>query len=260
MARKPFVCGNWKMFTSTRTGRELASTLVREIADDRCTVAVCPPYPYLALIGEVLHGSKIALGAQNLYPAKEGAFTGEVSPEMLVDVGCKYVIVGHSERRHGLGEQDSFINHKVQCALDVGLSVILCVGETLEERRAGHTESIIDQQLIQGVRGVAPDRIGRLVIAYEPVWAIGTGLNATPEQAEAVHRHIRQRCREVYGAESAANLLIQYGGSVKPENAAELMAQPDVDGALVGGASLKAESFLAIVRAAAAKSSHGSTT
>src|SRR5690349_4202540 len=239
MVRTKFVAGNWKMFTNAQSGRELAAVVARGVGDDdRVRVAVCPPYPYLALIGEVLQGSRVALGAQNLYPSKEGAFTGEVSPAMLVDVGCQYVIVGHSERRHGLGEKDAFINQKVKAGLNVGLGVILCVGETLEQRQAGDTEAILDRQLTEGLSGVSRDQVEGVTIAYEPVWAIGTGQNATPEQAQAAHAFLRGRFGQLYGAEGAATLTIQYGGSVKPDNAAVLMAQPDVDGALVGGASL----------------------
>jgi triosephosphate isomerase len=240
------------MYTSLHSGRELAAAVARGVEDDTVRVAVCPPYPYLALIGDVLQGSHVALGAQNLYPSKEGAFTGEVSPAMLVDVGCQYVIVGHSERRHGLGEKDAFINQKVKAGLGVGLGVILCVGETLDERQANKTEAILDRQLTDGLVGVSGDQLEGLTVAYEPVWAIGTGHNATPAQAQASHAFLRQRFAQLYSQEAAQTLTIQYGGSVKPDNAAALMAQPDVDGALVGGASLQADSFLAIVRAARA--------
>jgi triosephosphate isomerase len=252
MSRTPFVCGNWKMYTTAVTARELADAVARGVEDDRVRVAVCPPFPYLAAVGEVLRGSRVGLGGQNLYPAKEGAFTGEVSPVMLLDVGCRYVIVGHSERRHILGESDEFINRKVHAALDAGLTTILCVGETLEERQVNRTEAILDRQLTEGLKGVPADRVERVVIAYEPVWAIGTGHNATPEQAEAAHAFLRRRFGQLYSDAAAGRLTIQYGGSVKLDNAAALMAQADVDGALVGGASLKADSFLAIVRAARA--------
>src|SRR5262245_24150558 len=212
MPRTPLVCGNWKMFTSTRTGRELAEAVARGVTDDRVQVAVCPPYPYLALIAEVLHSSRVALGAQNLYPAKEGAFTGEVSPAMLVDVGCRYVIVGHSERRHVLGESDEFINRKVHAALDCGLSVILCVGESLNERQTNQTEAVLERQLTLGLKDVAADRLHDLVIAYEPCWAIGTGHNATPQQAQVAHAFLRQRFGQLYGPAAAEGLIIQYGG------------------------------------------------
>jgi triosephosphate isomerase len=250
MARTPFVCGNWKMFTTAATARELAAAVVRGVADDRVRVAVCPPFPYLMAVAEVVKGSRVGLGAQNLYPAKEGAFTGEVSPPMLVDVGCKYVIVGHSERRHVLGESDEFINRKVHAALDAGLTVILCVGETLAERQGDQTHGVLDRHLTEGLKGVSASALDRVVIAYEPVWAIGTGLNATPAQAQEAHVFLRHRFSQLYNAAAADQLVIQYGGSVKPDNAVELMSQPDVDGALVGGASLKADSFLAIAHAA----------
>jgi len=219
-------------------------------AENRVDVAVCPPFPYLSQIAEALHGSPVGLGAQNLYPEKEGAFTGEVSPTMLLDVGCRYVILGHSERRHKLGESDAFINQKVRAALAAGLQVIFCVGETLQEREANRTEAILESQLVHGLGALKGDQLGGLVIAYEPVWAIGTGRNATPEQAQEAHAHIRRRIARSFGEERADALPIQYGGSVKAENAGALMACPDVDGALVGGASLQADQFLAIVRAA----------
>jgi triosephosphate isomerase len=249
--RTPFVAGNWKMFTNNATARQLATAVVRGLGDEkRVAVALCPPFPYLASVAEALSGSSVALGAQNCYPEKEGAFTGEVSPVMLVDVGCRYVILGHSERRHKLGESDAFINRKVQAALAAGLEVILCLGETLQERQANHTEAVLDSQLSGSLAGLDAAALRRVVLAYEPVWAIGTGQNATPEQAQQAHTFIRGRIRQRFGEESAAALLIQYGGSVKPDNAAALFRQPDVDGGLIGGASLNAEQFLAIVRAA----------
>jgi triosephosphate isomerase len=249
--RKKFVAGNWKMFTTAATGKQLADDIVQRLgAEDRVTVAVCPPFPYLAQIGQVLRGSRVALGAQNVHPEKEGAFTGEVSPTMLLDVGCRYVIVGHSERRHKLGESNGFINRKVKAALAAGLQVILCVGETLEERQANRTETVLNSQLLGCLAGVDAEGLHRLVIAYEPVWAIGTGQNATPAQAQQAHSYIRGQIAAQFGEELARALPIQYGGSVKPDNAASLMGQPDVDGALVGGASLHAEQFVAIVRAA----------
>lgn len=249
--RKPFVAGNWKMHTIAASARALAAAVVRGVGtEDGVSVAVCPPFPYLGTVGEVVRGTAVALGAQNLYPEKEGAFTGEVSPTMLVDQGCRYVIVGHSERRHQLGEQNSFINRKVHAALAAGLSVILCVGETLPEREADRTEGVLDEQLTAGLSGVAADLLGRVVLAYEPVWAIGTGRNATPEQAQVAHVFLRRRLSEMFSPEAAGALIIQYGGSVKPANAASLLSQPDVDGALVGGASLQADQFLAIVQAA----------
>lgn len=250
MVRQKFVAGNWKMFTTTAIGRELAAAVASGITDDRVKVALCPPFPYLVAIAAVLKASRVVLGAQNVYPAKDGAFTGEVSPDMLRDVGCQCVIVGHSERRHGLGEQDDFINRKVRVAMDAGLDVILCVGETLEERDANKTNDVLRRQLTAGLHEIAASFIDRLVIAYEPVWAIGTGKTATPAQAQEAHAYIRTLVGGIMTPSAASRLIIQYGGSVKPDNAAEIMRQPDVDGALVGGASLKADAFLAIVNAA----------
>jgi triosephosphate isomerase len=247
--RKKFVAGNWKMYTTAATARQLAAGVVQGVGkDDRVTVAVCPPFPYLALVGEALRGSPVALGAQDAYTEKEGAFTGEVSPWMLADVGCRYVILGHSERRHKLGETDEIISRKVRAALEAGLRVILCVGETLEERQANRTEAVLESQLSGSLAGV--DTLANVVLAYEPVWAIGTGVNATPQQAQEAHAFLRGRVAGRFGAEAARGLVIQYGGSVKPDNAVTLLHEPDVDGALVGGASLKADQFLAIVRAA----------
>jgi triosephosphate isomerase len=249
--RKKFVAGNWKMFTTAASARALAAAVVQNVGSaNTVTVAVCPPFPYLAAVADVLRGSDVGLGGQNLYPEKEGAFTGEVSPTMLVDVGCQYVIIGHSERRHKLGETDALINRKVKAALAAGLTAILCVGETLAEREANHTEAVLDTQLTAGLAGITANDLGRMVIAYEPVWAIGTGRNATPAQAQAAHAFVRQRIGQLCGDGAAQALLIQYGGSVKPDNAVSLLSQPDVDGALVGGASLNADQFLAIVRAA----------
>jgi triosephosphate isomerase (TIM) len=248
--RTKFIAGNWKMYTNSATALELAAAVVKGVGNEsRVRVAVCPPFPYLAAVAVALRGSVIALGAQNVYPEKEGAFTGEVSPAMLLDVGCKYVILGHSERRHVMGESDAFINRKIHVALKAGLQVIFCVGETLQQRQASETEKVLDQQLTAGLAGLDREALARLVVAYEPVWAIGTGLNATPEQAQQAHRFLRTRAALLFGEAAADNLTIQYGGSVKPDNAGTLLAQPDVDGALVGGASLKAEQFLAIIQA-----------
>jgi triosephosphate isomerase len=244
--RKKFIAGNWKMFTNLTTAEKLASDIAKGVGkSDSVTVAVCPPFPYLFAVGQASKGSAVALGAQNLYPEKEGAFTGEVSPEMLVDAGCRYVILGHSERRHKLGESDEFINRKVKSALDSGLHVILCVGETLEERESNQTERVLDRHVTQGLAGLKS--LENVVIAYEPVWAIGTGKNATPQQAQEAHSFIRRRVGELFDRKGADNLVIQYGGSAKPENVLELAKQPDVDGGLIGGASLKADLFLSII-------------
>jgi triosephosphate isomerase len=248
--RQKFVVGNWKMYTTAGEARQLAEAVLDGVgSEDRVSVTLCPPFPYLALVGEILKGSRVALGAQNLYPEKEGAFTGEVSPTMLLDVGCRYVILGHSERRHKLGESDTFINQKVRFALGAGLDVILCVGETLDQRKANQTEALLDRQLVQGLAGVSADMLSRLSIAYEPVWAIGNlAHHATPQQAQEAHAIIRHRFGQLFNDKSAHALAIQYGGSVKPDNAASFFSQPGVDGALVGGASLDADQFLAIIR------------
>jgi triosephosphate isomerase len=241
------------MHTTAAMSCQLASAVVRGLGGGaRVQVAVCPPFPYLVLVGDVVRGSPVALGAQNLYPEKEGAFTGEVSPSMLVDVSCKYVILGHSERRRKpeFAESDALINRKIHAALAVGLHPILCLGETLEERQAGQTEAVLQAQLVGSLAGLDPSCMERVVLAYEPVWAIGTGHSATPDQAQQVHAFLRRWIRAMFDQETAAALLIQDGGSVKPDNAAALLRQPDVDGALVGGASLNADQFLAIVRAA----------
>ncbi len=248
--RKKFVAGNWKMFTNKATARQLAAAVIRGLGEEqRISVAVCPPFPYLPAVAEALLGGSVALGAQNCYHEKEGAFTGEVSPAMLVDVGCRYVILGHSERRHKLGESDAFINRKVHAALGAGLEVILCLGETLQERQTDRTEAVLESQLSGSLSGLDAAALRHVVLAYEPVWAIGTGQNATPQQAQQAHAFIRRQIRQRFGEESASALPIQYGGSVKPENAASLFGQPDVDGGLIGGASLNADHFLAIVRA-----------
>jgi triosephosphate isomerase len=249
--RRKFIVGNWKMYTTAAEARRLAQAIVDGMGrEDRVSAAVCPPFPYLGLVGEIVKGSPVALGAQNLYPEKEGAFTGEVSPTMLLDLGCKYVILGHSERRHILGESDAFIDRKVRVALAAGLDVILCIGETLDQRDAGQTEAVLDRQLCQGLAGLSAGALPRLSLAYEPIWAIGsTGHHATPQQAQEAHTIIRRRFSQMFGKTSAQALIIQYGGSVKPDNAAGLFDQPDVDGGLIGGAGLHADSFLAIVRA-----------
>jgi triosephosphate isomerase len=250
--RRLFVAGNWKMMTTLKSGTSLASALAAELKGDLpdVEVAVCPPFPYLLPVGEALRGSAVQLGAQNAYFAEPGAFTGEVAVDMLLDVGCKYVILGHSERRHILGETDELISRKVHAALAKGLPVILCVGETLDERNASRTEAVLDAQMSGSLAGVDAAGLARVVIAYEPVWAIGTGVTASPAQAEDAHIYLRKWVATHYNSQIAENLRILYGGSVKPDNALTLLQQPNVDGALVGGASLKAEQFLPIVQAA----------
>jgi triosephosphate isomerase (TIM) len=249
--RKRFVGGNWKMNTTLARARDLAAAVVKGVGrEDRVTVAVCPPFPYLPAVSEVLRGSPVVLGAQNMYFEKEGAFTGEVSSTMLLDVGCKFVILGHSERRHKLGESDALVNRKVHAALAAGLFAVVCVGELLEERQGNRTEDVLCKQLSGSLAGLDGAGLARVVVAYEPIWAIGTGQTATPEQAQSAHAYIRGQIAARFGEEASRRLPIAYGGSVTDKNVAALLAEPDVDGGLIGGASLKAEEFLAIVRAA----------
>ncbi len=249
--RRQYISGNWKMHTTAAAAGRLARAVVAGLGTaSRACVAVCPPFPYLALVGELLQGSPVALGAHNLYPAQDGAFTGEVSPTMLRDLGCTFVILGHSERRHILGETDAFINHKVRVAAASGLDVILCVGETLAQRAAGQTDAVLERQLGAGLADLSAETAPRLFSAYEPVWAIGsTGHHATPQQVQEAHAALRYRFGRVFGEEAAQAVVILYGGSVKPENADALLRRPGVDGALIGGASLHADQFLAIIRA-----------
>jgi triosephosphate isomerase len=248
--RKKFIAGNWKMYTNGAGAETLAAAVVKGLGNEsRVRVAVCPPFPFLSRVGQALRGSSVVLGAQNLYPEKEGAFTGEVSPLMLVDAGCKLAIVGHSERRQKFGETDAFINKKVHAGLAAGLEIILCIGETLQEREGNLTEKVLDTQLTGCLTNITGESLARITLAYEPVWAIGTGKNATPQQAQDAHAFIRKRVAQLCGTGPAQALIIQYGGSVKPDNAGVLLSQPDVDGALVGGASLQADAFLSIVRA-----------
>ncbi|MBI1832930.1 MAG: triose-phosphate isomerase [Planctomycetes bacterium] len=249
--RKKFIAGNWKMNTRSIDGELLAAAIVKGLGSEtRVDVAVCPPFPFLSRVAQVVRETLVALGAQNCYPKDDGAFTGEVSPAMLADVGCQLVIVGHSERRQIFKESDAFINQKVHASLKAKLRVILCIGETLDERNGNRTEAVLDTQLTGSLANISAEQLKQIVIAYEPVWAIGTGVNASPQQAQDAHGFVRKRVGQLCGESAAKSLVIQYGGSVKPDNAAVLLSQPDVDGALVGGASLKADDFLAIVRAA----------
>lgn len=251
--RKPLVAGNWKMNTDSLTSVELVNGIARgssEVAGEKVHVAVIPPYVYLQSISKALSTTSIALGAQDLYYEQKGAFTGEISASMLKDLGCTYVLCGHSERRHIIGETDELINKKVTAAITGGLLPILCVGELIEERKASKTEKVVTQQLKKGLAGLSAEKASAVTIAYEPVWAIGTGLTATPQQAQEVHALIRKLLSQMYNSELAEEIRILYGGSVKPDNARELMGQKDVDGLLVGGASLKADDFVAIIQAA----------
>lgn len=251
--RRKFVAGNWKMNTTFQSAQSLAREVASSVAasNPAVDVAVCPPAPFLWQVQQVLVGSPVALGAQNAYHEKSGAFTGEVSLDMLLDVGCLWVILGHSERRQLFGETDASINKKIAAATERGLGVIFCVGEVLEDRQSNRTDSVLTTQLQGGLDGFTAAQLSKLVIAYEPVWAIGTGVTATPQQAESAHAFIRNWMTNRFGANLAGALRIQYGGSVKPENAKEILSQPNVDGALVGGASLKSDQFLGIVNAAA---------
>ena len=247
--RKPFIAGNWKMNTDSASAVALAAGLAKELGSvDTVDMAVCPPFVYLQSVAAALSASNIALGSQNVYFEEKGAFTGEISCGMLKDSCCTYAIIGHSERRHVMGETDELINKKVSAAIVSGLLPILCVGELLEERQGGTTNEVVAAQVKNGLAGIDAESVQAVTIAYEPVWAIGTGLTATPEQAQEVHAMIRGLLAEMYGDEIAQTLRIQYGGSAKPGNTAELMAQPDVDGLLVGGASLKVEDFAAMIK------------
>lgn len=249
--RNYLVAGNWKMHGSTAGNAELVAGIVAGAPEsERVKLLICPPFPYLAAAVEGVSGSAVSVGAQTVSEHAAGAYTGEVAASMLQDVGCEYVIVGHSERRTLYGETSTAVAAKFKAALAAGLKPILCVGETLEEREAGSTESVVDEQLGAVLEATGVSGFASAVIAYEPVWAIGTGMTATPEQAQDVHAHIRGVLAG-HDAEIAANLQILYGGSMKGENAAGLLAQPDIDGGLIGGASLKAPDFLAIAEAAA---------
>lgn len=251
--RKKFIAGNWKMHKSVAEGVSLARELREALGganDGKVRVAVAPPFTAIHAVAQALEGSGIETAGQDLHWEKQGAFTGEVSAPMLVEAGASCVIIGHSERRQYFGETDETVAKRCAAALEAGLTPIVCVGETLAQREAGETLDVVKGQVRGGLAGLDADALAKVVIAYEPVWAIGTGKTATAEQAQEVHAAIRAELREM-GGEVADRIAIQYGGSVNPGNAAELLAQPDIDGALVGGASLQAESFAAIIRAAA---------
>ncbi len=250
MARTPVVFGNWKLHKTVSEALELVTALKNQLGVVRdVEVGVAPVFTALSSVAKRLEDSHLRLAGQNCHWEERGAWTGEVAPSMLVDVGCSHVILGHSERRQYFGETDDGVARKARAALDAGLGIILCVGETDSERDAGQTTARVESQLAGGLATVEESDLERLIVAYEPVWAIGTGRTATPGQAQEVHAHIRATLRGRYGA-AADDLRIQYGGSVKPGNAAELMSQADIDGALVGGASLEADDFVAIVKAA----------
>ena len=250
--RRPLVAGNWKMYKTAEEAGELARAIVGAVGREceGVDVVLCPPFTSLQAVGAALAGSPIALGAQNMHWEVEGAFTGEVSAAMILTAGCRYTILGHSERRQYFAETDEQVNRKLKAALRAGLAPIVCVGETLQEREAGQVEAVVLGQVQAGLQGLSETDLLKIALAYEPVWAIGTGHTASPAQAEEVHSMIRAALRQHYGKNVADALRIQYGGSVKPENAAELFSQQNIDGGLIGGAALKAESFVAIVKAA----------
>ena len=252
--RKPFVAGNWKMNTDSHTSISLAESIVSgslETAGQSVSVAVCPPFVYLQAVAKALSASSIAVGAQDIYIESQGAFTGEISASMLKDIGCTYALCGHSERRHVIGETDELINKKVAAAIGGGLLPILCVGELLAEREASQTNEVVTRQIKNCLAGLSVEKVSAVTIAYEPVWAIGTGLTATPQQAQEAHDFVRKLLLQMYDAQLAEEIRILYGGSAKPGNAGDLMAEEDIDGLLVGGASLSADDFIAIIQAAA---------
>jgi triosephosphate isomerase len=247
--RTPLIAGNWKMYKTTPEAVDTARQLVKLVAD--CAdvdIMIAPVFTALDPVSGVLRGSRVALGAQNLHWEKEGAYTGEISADMLVSAGCQYVIIGHSERRQYFGETDETVNQKIRAAIDAGLVPVFCVGESEADREAGQTFSVLDKQVKSGLKDFFAEGLASLVIAYEPVWAIGTGKTATTDQAQEAHNYIRSLVKEIFGPELADGVRILYGGSVKPANIVQLMEMPDIDGALVGGASLDADSFSRIVK------------
>jgi len=249
--RKKVIAGNWKMNMDLHQSQKLVSEIINGLGKDtKADVIVCPPFTSLSEASSLLKDTHIKLGAQNMHFEESGAFTGEISADMLKSVGCEYVILGHSERRVIFNESDKMINKKVKTALAKGLKPIFCVGELLEQRESGETMKVISAQVEKGLEGITSEQIKNIIIAYEPVWAIGTGKTATPQQAQEVHSFIRELAAKKFSASAAENLIIQYGGSVKPENSGELLSQKDIDGALVGGACLKADSFLGIIASA----------
>ncbi|MBN2301001.1 MAG: triose-phosphate isomerase [Lentisphaerae bacterium] len=248
--RKKIIAGNWKMNKSVREAQDLTDGIIRELAGYRETdIVLCPPFTSLKVVGDLLVDTYIKLGAQNMHWEPSGAYTGEVSPNMLRDLFCHYVILGHSERRAYFNETDKIVNTKVKAAISTHLVPIMCVGETKAERESGQAKDIVRRQIEEGLRDVEGD-LKTMIVAYEPVWAIGTGLTATPDIAQEMHAHIREILAKTKGEATAQSIRIQYGGSVKPENAAELFKQPDIDGGLIGGASLEARAFAKIVEAA----------
>ena len=250
--RKKVIAGNWKMNNDLTESQNLITKLTGGLSNQKlnCDVIICPPYTSLSEASTLIKNTPVKLGAQNMFFEDNGAYTGEISAQMLKSVGCEYVIIGHSERRTIFKETNEMINKKIRKALEHSLKVIFCVGETLEEREKSTTMQVIRAQVENGLRDISEESMAEIIIAYEPVWAIGTGRNATPQQAQEVHKFIRDYIGNKFSSQIAENLTIQYGGSVKPDNASELLSQQDVDGALVGGACLKADSFIAIIKAA----------
>jgi len=250
--RKNVIAGNWKMNNDLSESQNLITRLTSGLSNLKinCDVIICPPYTSLSEANSLIKNTIVKLGAQNVYHEDNGAYTGEISPLMLKSVGCEYVIIGHSERRTIFKESNETINKKIKKALEHGLKVIFCIGETLDEREKNITNDVVKKQVMEGLLEIDEKAISNMIIAYEPVWAIGTGRNATPQQAQDVHKFIRKLIEDKYSSGIADDLTIQYGGSVKPDNARELLSQPDIDGALVGGACLKAESFIDIIKAA----------
>lgn len=248
--RRPLIAGNWKMNLSRDESVELAAGIAAGAIPDNVDVLICPTYVYLDAVAGASKSSKVHVGSQDVYFEEKGAFTGEISTAMVKDIGCSHVILGHSERRNVIGESDGLINKKVHAVLAAGLTPVLCVGELLEQREAGQTMAVVESQIDGSLAGLSTDQANQIVIAYEPVWAIGTGKTATPEQAQEVHSDLRKLISKRYTDATADGVRILYGGSVKPGNAADLLSQDDIDGALVGGASLKSDSFLQIIAAA----------
>lgn len=246
--RRPIIAGNWKMNKTVSETKDFIKEFLPlvEGIDDR-DIILAPPYSSLADAAKLIKGSNVKLAAQNIFWEEKGAFTGEISPPMLVEIGCSHVIIGHSERRKYFHEDNSTVNRKIKAALIANLTPVMCLGETLEERKKGKTLAIVERQLQEGLEGLESWQAELIIIAYEPIWAIGTGVNATPQQAQEVHSHIRQQLSSLFG-EIGLQIRIQYGGSVKPDNINDLMAEADIDGALVGGASLKPSSFAALVK------------
>ena len=249
--RKKVIAGNWKMHKSNSEAKELVEGLLNNTKEIvKTMIIVCPPFTALSLVSDLANGSSLQVGAQNMYWEQQGAFTGEISTEMIKSTGTTYVIIGHSERRQFFGETDETVNKKLKAALESGLIPIVCIGESLDERESGVTNDVVGNQVEKALSGISAEDMQNVILAYEPIWAIGTGKTATPDQAQDVHKFIRSILTKLYNNEIAEKIIIQYGGSVKPENATELLSQPDIDGALVGGACLKADSFSGIIKAA----------